>query len=104
MTVLLVEQNALMALAVAHRGYVLETGRVILADSAAHLRKTRRSSRRISASSREAATSGRWIALPLLVALLVLWGGFVLRPARATWLPTVPWRSVRKRLSRIWSP
>jgi branched-chain amino acid transport system ATP-binding protein len=27
-----------MALAVAHRGYVLETGRVILADSAANLR------------------------------------------------------------------
>jgi branched-chain amino acid transport system ATP-binding protein len=37
-TILLVEQNAHMALAVAHRGYVLETGRVILADSAANLR------------------------------------------------------------------
>jgi branched-chain amino acid transport system ATP-binding protein len=37
-TVLLVEQNAHMALAIAHRGYVLETGRVILADSAEHLR------------------------------------------------------------------
>jgi branched-chain amino acid transport system ATP-binding protein len=38
-TILLVEQNAHMALAVANRGYVLETGRVILADSAAHLRE-----------------------------------------------------------------
>ena len=38
-TVLLVEQNAHMALAVAHRGYVLETGRVILAESAAQLRE-----------------------------------------------------------------
>ena len=37
--VLLVEQNALMALEVAHRGYVLETGTVALADSAAALRE-----------------------------------------------------------------
>jgi branched-chain amino acid transport system ATP-binding protein len=36
--VLLVEQNALMALDVANRGYVLETGIVKLADSAAMLR------------------------------------------------------------------
>jgi branched-chain amino acid transport system ATP-binding protein len=33
-TILLVEQNALMALAVAHRGYVLQTGQIVLADSA----------------------------------------------------------------------
>ncbi len=33
-TVLLVEQNALMALNVAQRGYVLQTGRIILADTA----------------------------------------------------------------------
>ena len=38
MTVLLVEQNAAMALAVAHRGYVLETGRVIQADTTDRLR------------------------------------------------------------------
>jgi branched-chain amino acid transport system ATP-binding protein len=37
MTVLLVEQNALMALEVAHRGYVLQSGRIVLADSAANL-------------------------------------------------------------------
>jgi branched-chain amino acid transport system ATP-binding protein len=33
-TILLVEQNALMALQVAHRGYVLETGTVALTDDA----------------------------------------------------------------------
>jgi branched-chain amino acid transport system ATP-binding protein len=33
-TVLLVEQNALMALAVAHRGYVLQTGSIVLSDTA----------------------------------------------------------------------
>jgi len=38
-TVLLVEQNALMALQIAQRGYVLETGRVTLTDSAAALRE-----------------------------------------------------------------
>jgi branched-chain amino acid transport system ATP-binding protein len=37
--VLLVEQNALMALEVASRGYVLETGRIVLADSAAALKQ-----------------------------------------------------------------
>jgi len=36
-TVLLVEQNATMALAISHRGYVLETGSVILEGSAADL-------------------------------------------------------------------
>ena len=36
-TILLVEQNAQQALAVAHRGYVMQTGRVILADTAAQL-------------------------------------------------------------------
>ncbi len=38
-TVLLVEQNALMALSIAHRGYVLQTGRIVLQDSAANLQK-----------------------------------------------------------------
>ncbi|HEY6053263.1 MAG TPA: ABC transporter ATP-binding protein [Gaiellaceae bacterium] len=38
-TILLVEQNALMALEVASRGYVLETGKIALADTAANLRE-----------------------------------------------------------------
>jgi branched-chain amino acid transport system ATP-binding protein len=33
-SILLVEQNALMALDNAHRGYVMETGRIVLSDSA----------------------------------------------------------------------
>ena len=37
--VLLVEQNALMALNVAHRGYVLETGRIVLEDDARALQQ-----------------------------------------------------------------
>ncbi len=36
-TILLVEQNARMALRVAHRGYVIQTGRIVLQDSAAAL-------------------------------------------------------------------
>ena len=36
-TVLLVEQNAAMALAISHRGYVLETGKVILEGTAREL-------------------------------------------------------------------
>ena len=38
-TILLVEQNALMALSIAHRGYVLQTGEIVLHDTAEHLRK-----------------------------------------------------------------
>ena len=37
-TVLLVEQNALMALSIARRGYVLQTGEIILSDSAENLK------------------------------------------------------------------
>ena len=38
-TVLLVEQNALQALSIAHRGYVLQTGRVVLTGPADDLIK-----------------------------------------------------------------
>lgn len=38
-TILLVEQNALMALSIAHRGYVLQTGKIVLHDSAANLQQ-----------------------------------------------------------------
>ncbi len=37
MTVLLVEQNALMALGIAHRGYVIQTGEIVLEDTARNL-------------------------------------------------------------------
>jgi branched-chain amino acid transport system ATP-binding protein len=38
-TILLVEQNALMALSIAKRGYVLETGEIVLKDSASALQE-----------------------------------------------------------------
>ena len=38
-TILLVEQNATVALSVASRGYVLQTGEIVLKDSATNLRK-----------------------------------------------------------------
>ena len=38
-TILLVEQNALMALSIAHRGYVLQTGRIVMSDSAGSLKE-----------------------------------------------------------------
>lgn len=37
MTILLVEQNARMALKISHRAYVLETGRIVMTDSAQNL-------------------------------------------------------------------
>ena len=37
-TILLVEQNALMALSIANRGYVLQTGEIILSDTAKNLK------------------------------------------------------------------
>jgi branched-chain amino acid transport system ATP-binding protein len=40
-TILLVEQNALMALSIAHRGYVLQTGQIVLSDTAENLRKNK---------------------------------------------------------------
>jgi branched-chain amino acid transport system ATP-binding protein len=38
-TILLVEQNATMALGIANRGYVLQTGQIVLTDTAANLQK-----------------------------------------------------------------
>ncbi len=38
-TILIVEQNALMALGVASRGYILQTGRIVLQDTATNLRE-----------------------------------------------------------------
>ena len=40
-TILLVEQNASMALSVGHRGYVLQTGQIVLSDTAANLAKNK---------------------------------------------------------------
>jgi len=41
-SILLVEQNALMALQIAHRAYVLETGRIVLQGTAKELRESSR--------------------------------------------------------------
>ena len=38
-TILLVEQNALMALTIANRGYVIQTGEIVLTDEAAKLKE-----------------------------------------------------------------
>ncbi len=38
-TILLVEQNALKALSVAHRGYVLQTGTIVLSDTTTNLKQ-----------------------------------------------------------------
>ena len=40
-TIFVVEQNANMALSIADRGYVIQTGEVVLADTAEHLLATR---------------------------------------------------------------
>ncbi len=39
MTILLVEQNAQVALSIAHRGYVMQAGEVVLRDSAKNLQE-----------------------------------------------------------------
>ncbi len=41
-TILLIEQNAAKALQVANRGYVIETGQIVLQDNAANLRQNER--------------------------------------------------------------
>jgi branched-chain amino acid transport system ATP-binding protein len=37
-TILLVEQNALMALSIAHRGYVIQNGEIVISDTATNLK------------------------------------------------------------------
>ena len=61
--ILLVEQNALMALDVASRGYVLETGKIVLADEANPPRRTSRCARPTSARTRR-PTAARAAAAP----------------------------------------
>ena len=69
-SILLVEQNALMALDAAHRGYVLETGRIVLADNAAAL-KTNEQVRKTylgeSLGRSIGAAGGRWATRPVLI-------------------------------------
>ena len=40
-TIFMVEQNANMALSIADRGYVLQTGEIVLADTASNLRENK---------------------------------------------------------------
>jgi branched-chain amino acid transport system ATP-binding protein len=40
-TILLVEQNALMALSIANRGYVMQTGEIVLSDKAEQLKQNK---------------------------------------------------------------
>ena len=61
-TVLLVEQNANMALSIAHKAYVLETGRIILSGDAKELAA--------SEEARKAYLGGRKRAVPLLNCML----------------------------------
>ena len=58
-TILLVEQNALQALDVAHRGYVLQTGKVILADRRGARARTPTSGGRTSGRSDPTMTGCR---------------------------------------------
>ena len=51
-TVLLVEQNALMALDVASRGYILQTGRIVLADTSDTLAQNAKIGSALDAGSR----------------------------------------------------
>ena len=46
-TILLVEQNSNAALSVAHRGYVVETGHIVMSDTAENLRKSEEVKKRI---------------------------------------------------------
>ncbi len=54
-TILLVEQNARMALSVAHRGYVIQTGQVVVAGTASDLQSNE--------TVRKAYLGESWIAI-----------------------------------------
>jgi branched-chain amino acid transport system ATP-binding protein len=58
MTILLVEQNARVALALSERGYVIETGRVVLADDCASLKRNPRVIASYLGGSSSAGTNG----------------------------------------------
>jgi branched-chain amino acid transport system ATP-binding protein len=58
MTILLVEQNARVALAISERGYVIETGRVVLADDSAGLKRNPRVIESYLGGDANAAPSG----------------------------------------------
>ena len=58
MTILLVEQNARVALAISERGYVIETGRVVLADDSAGLKRNPRVIESYLGGGANAAPSG----------------------------------------------
>lgn len=58
-TILLVEQNARAALKVAHRAYVLETGRIILSGAAADLLQDRQVTRAYLGRDYKEFTEGR---------------------------------------------
>ena len=57
-SILLVEQNALMALQVAHRAYVLETGRIVLQGTAKELRESPRVKEAYLGLPKEALSGG----------------------------------------------
>jgi len=58
-TILLVEQNARVALALSERGYVIETGRVVLSDDSASLKRNPRVIESYLGGSSSAGANGR---------------------------------------------
>ena len=58
-TILLVEQNAAAALTIAHHGYVLEVGRVVLEGSGAELLASPHLQQAYLGEAEEAAAAGR---------------------------------------------
>ena len=60
-TILLVEQNARVALALSERGYVIETGRVVLSDDSASLKHNPRVIESYLGGSSSAGANGRMV-------------------------------------------